>query len=70
MITCMVLAPTTVERRKLEDVEDKVFDAVDDIDEHFSPAPIKVFTLSEFVDACNNEEVLLDISWITYVKVR
>lgn len=69
MTTCIVLAPTTFERRFMEDSEDKIFDTLEDAVEHFLPAEVLIYTLSEFMDLCNNEEIELSISWITYVHI-
>ena len=70
MMTHIVMAPATRSGRGImEDAENKVFEKMDDIVNHFG-TPVKVFTLSEFMDACNNEEVLLETSWITYVRSK
>lgn len=57
-------------RQDLEDVEGRVFDKVDDVDRHFAPMEVRTYTLSEFVDAANNEEVDLYHLWITHVEIR
>jgi len=75
MTTCMVMAPVTpVTRQFLEDMEQRVFKTVEDVYAHFEKyykgVPIKTYTLSEFVDACNDQEIILDASWLTSVMVN
>ena len=67
ILTCRVYDH---DRRDVEDVEGKTFDTVDDVDKYFAPIRVNTYTISEFVDACNNEEIKLDDVWVTYINIK
>ena len=67
ILTCRVYDH---DRRDVEDVEGKFFETADDVVKYFAPIRVKIYSMSEFVDACNNEEIDLNDIWMTYIHIR
>jgi hypothetical protein len=73
MIKCIVtanMAETNITRQDMEDIEDVTFETVDGVDKHFAPKKVTVYTLSEWVDALNNEEIDIDKIWVTHINIK
>ena len=66
-----------VERTKLENIENQEFNSVQAILDEFPNDTVQLFTLSEFMDACNNSDddtpkaLRIDVAncWIGYVEI-
>ena len=74
----IIVAPVgKVERTDLEMIENQKFNSTQAILNEFPNDTIQIFTLSEFMDACNNSDddtpigLSIDIanSWIGYVEL-
>jgi hypothetical protein len=67
-----------VERTKLENIENQEFNSVQAILDEFPNDTVQLFTLSEFMDACNNSDddtpkaLRIDVAncWIGYVELN
>jgi len=76
METKIVMAKVDkVDRERLEWIEEKQYHGAREVEmdlgclDGIEKGYIKIYTLSEFMDACNNEEVILTKWWIGYVKI-
>ena len=60
------------DRKDLECIEGNVYASYDELREKvgFLAKEINIFPLTDFMDACNNQEVALDETWISYVHVQ
>lgn len=62
----IVLMPVKYyERKDAEGIEDKVIRTLKGLDED-----VEVYSLSDFMDKCNDEEINLDAYWVSYIKAR
>lgn len=70
----IVLLPVdTFDRRNdAEAIEDCVFTTVFKMLESLKKNSmwVKIFTLSDFMDACNDEEICLEGYWVTYIYLQ
>lgn len=75
----ILLAIDTFDRRQhAEWVENGKFDSIKmlyellqkDIDDEITDKDILIFALTDFMDACNNEELELSLWWVTYVNIE
>jgi hypothetical protein len=53
------------ERHDAENIEGSVY-TIEEI-EMVLPDDVEYYTLSEFMDKCNNEEIELDNYWVSYI---
>jgi len=67
----MVIASVegVVDRTALEQVEGQVFGSLADIYTALGSKDVYVYTLSDFMDAMNNEEISEPNNWFGYVEV-
>ena len=40
-----------------------------DIDTELTDADVLIYELTDFMDACNNQEIELELWWVTYVNI-
>lgn len=75
----ILLAIDTFDRRKnAERIENEKFDSIKmlyellqkDIDDEITDKDVLIFELTDFMDACNNEELELSLWWVTYVNIE
>ena len=58
-------------RTDAEAVEDTTFERLGEIGDKFPDAQVMFFiSISDFMDACNDQEINLEQYWLTYVNVR
>lgn len=58
-------------REDAENYENETFDTLSDIEEQFPENGTLFFTsMSEFMDASNDQEINLELYWLTYVNVK
>jgi len=76
-ITYVVLVPVvspldeSLDGRKLaESIENNVFDSLDAIQDDLLYDEAIILNLSDFMDYCNNRELILDNYWVSYVRVE
>lgn len=60
------------ERKDLECIEGNVYASYDELREKvgFLAKEINIYPLTDFMDACNDQEIALDEIWIGYVHVQ
>lgn len=60
------------ERKDLECIEGNVYASYDELREKvgFLAKEINIYPLTDFMDACNDQEIALDEIWICYVHVQ
>ena len=64
--TFVILLPIEIfERENAENIENTTLTNLSDVD--FTEGGVEVYTLTEFMEACNNQEIDLDEYWLTYV---
>ena len=34
------------------------------------PIDVEVYTLSDFMDGCNNQEINLELYWVSYIRLK
>jgi hypothetical protein len=34
------------------------------------PTDVEVYTLSDFMDGCNNQEINLELYWVSYIRLK
>lgn len=42
----------------------------EDIDTELTDADVLIYELTDFMDACNNQEIELELWWLTYVNTE
>lgn len=58
------------DRSEIEDIEGIVFKDLTEANKYYAPRKITIYSVSEFVDASNDEHIDLDNSWITYIHIK
>ena len=60
------------ERKDLECIEGNVYASYDELREKvgFLAKEINIYPLTDFMDACNDQEIALDEIWVGYVHVQ
>ena len=56
------------ERHDAENIEGSIY-TIEEI-EMVLPDDVEYYTLSEFMDKCNNEEIELDNYWVSYIVME
>ena len=71
MKTLIVLLPTTdFERDDAEGIEGALFLSEESFLEDYDQIKeVRLYELSEFTTACNDQEITLDNYWITYIHI-
>lgn len=70
-MTYIVLYPVNHKkdgRPLLESIEGQVFISLEAVKNVYKE--IQVYTLSEFMDLCNDQELILDNFWVGYINVE
>lgn len=63
------VANSEIERVDLENIEELEFETLEDLQKTLKTTDFELYTLSDFVDLWNNEEVDPDEYWIGYVNL-
>lgn len=67
----ILLSVDVYHRENAEAIEDTDFNTLSDIQDHFSDKSTIFYTsMSEFMDDCNDEQINLELYWLTYVNVK
>ena len=64
------VSETEIDRRDLENIEDQSFKTLEDLQNELKTTNFEIYTLSEFMDLWNNEEVTPEQNWIGYVNLE
>lgn len=59
-----------LEAKKFENVK-KIYELLQkDIDDEITEEDVLIYELTDFIDACNNQELELELWWVTYVNIK
>lgn len=59
-----------LEAEKFENVK-KIYELLQkDIDDEITEEDVLIYELTDFIDACNNQELELELWWVTYVNIK
>ncbi len=64
------VSETEIDRRDLENIEDQSFKTLEDLQNELKTTNFEIYTLSEFMDLWNNEEVTPEQNWIGYINLE
>jgi len=65
-IMVLVYPVDSYDREDAENIENSLY-SIEEL-ESVIPNDVQMFTLTDFMDACNNEEFSLETSWISYIR--
>ena len=65
-IMVLVYPIDTYDREAAENIENNLY-CIEEI-ESVIASDVQMFTLTDFMDACNNGEISLETSWIGYIR--
>jgi len=73
-IFIVVADVTDVYRNDIEGIENSVYEDLEQFkatfEKYHEDADYGIYNLSDFQDACNDEEINLNNSWITYITIK
>jgi hypothetical protein len=65
-IMVLVYPVDIYDREDAENIENNIY-SIEEL-ESVIPDDVQMFTLTDFMDACNNEDISLETSWIGYIR--
>jgi len=57
-------------RDDAEAVENTTFESISDLEDRFPKDFLVYPDISDFMDDCNNQEINLELYWLTYVNLK
>jgi len=64
------VAESEIDRTDLQNIEEKEFKTLEELQQALKTTDFEIYTLSDFMDLWNNEEVTPERNWLGYVKIE